>query len=72
MTHKSLEDLVVDALAVDEVVEELVCSFGLVLRYHVTRSFNSDYCEVLVVGLVKTCVLVLDVPGTPLSGLRTV
>lgn len=72
MTHKSLEDLVVDALAVDEVVEELVYSFGLVLRHHVTRSFNSNHCKVLVVGLVKTCVLVLYVPGTPLSGLRTV
>ena len=61
------EDLVVDALVVDEVVEELVHGFGSGLWDHMTGSFHSDHCKIVVVELVEAGVLISYVPRVPLA-----
>lgn len=67
---RSSEDLVIDALIIDEVVEELVHGFGRGLGDHVAGSFHGDHCEIIGVELVETSVLVSNVPGVPLAHLR--
>ena len=67
LTIQTSVNLIVDAFAVHKVVEHLITSFGLVRGHHMTCTFHCYHCEVAIVGLVETTVLVFHCPRTPTS-----
>lgn len=60
------EYLVVDSFVVDEVVEQLETMSRLVLGHHVSRSLHC-YHRQIIIHLVKTTMLIFDIPWTPSS-----